>query len=106
MSKDKFSSDCDVHWFIKLAQDIREGGVPRASAGELLIDPDLGHPALSTLGELIDGCGLEVSPIFLDGYAYGLKQAGLIDDVVLQAVRMHIGEVGESDQSSSLKRKH
>jgi hypothetical protein len=106
MSKSKSSSDCDVHWLIKLAQEIREGGVPRVSPGELLIDPDLRHPALSTLGELIDGCGSEISPISLDGYAYGLKQAGLIDDVVLQTVRMHIGEVGESDQSSSLKRKH
>ncbi len=83
------NSDFDVHWLMKLAQEIRDGGSPSASE-ELSINQDLAHPALSTLGELVDGCGSEIEPAFLDGYAYGLYQAGLVDDVILNAVRMHI----------------
>jgi len=99
------NSDFAVHWLIKLAQEIREGSRP--SDSEMLsIDQDLAHPALSILGQFIDGCGSEIEPAFLDGYAYGLCQAGLIDDVVLRAVRIHIGIGEESDPTQSLELKH
>lgn len=98
-------SDSDVHWLIKLAQEIREGNRTSASA-KSSIDQDLAHPALSTLGELIDSCGSEIEPAFLDSYAYGLCQAGLIDDVVLRAVRGHIGIGEEDDLSQSPALKH
>lgn len=99
------NSDSDVHWLIKLAQEIREENKPSASEMPS-IDQDLAHPALSILGELIDSCGSEIEPAFLDGYAYGLCQAGLIDDVVLRAVRMHIGIGVEDDPTQSQKLKH
>lgn len=97
--------DSDVHWLVKLAQEIREGSRAPAS-GEPSIDQDLAHPALSILGELIDSCGSEVEPAFLDGYAYGLCKAGLIDDVVLRAVRLHIGISEEGDLTQSPELKH
>ena len=98
------NSDSDVHWLMKLAQEIREGSKLSASR-DPSIDQDLAHPALSILGELIDSCGSEIEPAFLDGYAYGLCQAGLIDGVVLRAVRTHIGlgEVGNLTPSPELK---
>ena len=99
------NSDFDVHWLIKLAQEIREGSRP--SDSEMLsIDQDLAHPALSILGQFIDSCGSEIEPAFLDGYAYGLCQAGLIDDVVLRAVRIHIGISEEGGPTQSLELKH
>lgn len=99
------NSDSDVHWLMKLAQEIREGSKLSAS-GDPSIDQDLAHPALSILGELIDSCGSEIEPAFLDGYAYGLCQAGLIDDVVLRAVRIHIGIGEEGGLMQSLELKH
>lgn len=98
------NSDSDVHWLMKLAQEIRENSKLSAS-GDPSIDQDLAHPALTILGELIDSCGSEIEPAFLDGYAYGLCQAGLIDGVVLSAVRTHIGlgEDGDLTQSPELK---
>jgi hypothetical protein len=90
---------------MKLAQEIREGSRLSAS-GDPSIDQDLAHPALSVLGELIDSCGSEIEPAFLDGYAYGLCQAGLIDGVVLKAVRMHIGLGEEGDPAPSPELKH
>lgn len=99
------NSGSDVHWFIKLAQEIRDEGRPSASEMPS-IDEDLAHPALSILGELIDSCGSEIEPAFLDGYAYGLSQAGLIDDVVLRAVRTHIGLGEEGDLTRSPEVKH
>jgi len=99
------NSEFDVHWLIKLAQEIREESKP--SDPEMLsIDQDLAHPALSILGRFIDNCGSEIEPAFLDGYAYGLCQAGLIDDVVLRAVRIHIGIGEESELTQSLELKH
>jgi len=70
------------------------------------IDQDLAHPALSILGKLIDSCGSELEPAFLNGYAYGLYQAGLIDDVVLRAVRIHIGIGEEDDPTQDPELKH
>lgn len=99
------NSDSDVHWLMKLAQEIREGSKLSAS-GDPSIDQDLAHPALSILGELIDSCGSEIEPAFLDGYAYGLCQAGLIDGVVLMAVRTHIGLGDEGDLTPSPELKH
>lgn len=99
------NSDSDVHWLMKLAQEFREGSRPSASEMPS-IDQDLAHPALSFLGELIDRCGSEIAPAFLDGYAYGLCQAGLIDDVVLRAVRIHIGIGEEGGLMQSLELKH
>jgi len=99
------NSDFDVHWLMKLAQEIREGSKLSAS-GDPSIDQDLAHPALSILGELIDSCGSEIEPAFLDGYAYGLCQAGLIDGVVLRAVRTHIGLGDEGDLTPSPELKH
>jgi len=99
------NSDSDVHWLMKLAQEIREGSKLSAS-GDPSIDQDLAHPALSILGELVDSCGSEIEPAFLDGYAYGLCQAGLIDGVVLRAVRTHIGLGDEGDLTPSPELKH
>ena len=99
------NSDSDVHWLMKLAQEIREGSKLSAS-GDPSIDQDLAHPALSILGELIDSCGSEIEPAFLDGYAYGLCQAGLIDGVVLRAVRTHIGLGDKGDLTPSPELKH
>lgn len=99
------NSDSDAHWLMKLAQEFREGSRPSTSEMPS-IDQDLAHPALSVLGELIDSCGSETEPAFLDGYAYGLCQAGLIDDVVLKAVRRHIGLGEEDDLTPSRELKH
>ena len=99
------NSDSDAHWLIKLAQEIREGSRP-STPKMPSIDQDLAHPALSKLGKLIDSCGSETEPAFLDGYAYGLCQAGLIDEVVLRAVRIHIGIDEEGDPAQNPELKH
>lgn len=83
------NSDLNVHWLMTLVPKIHDGSRPSASE-EPSIAQDLAHPAISTLCELVDNCGSEIEPVFLDGYAYGLYKAGLIDDVILNAVRMHI----------------
>lgn len=85
------ASTPDVHWLIKVAQEIRNRNTQSMTSGPSSIDPDLAHPALSVLGELVDRCGFDIEPAYLDGYAYGLQQAGLTDDIVVAAVRTYIG---------------
>ena len=104
MNNDELSSD--VHWLIKMAQEIRETGQPQLSFGNSVIDADLAHPSLSVLGELIDRCSFDIEPEFLRGYSYGLNQAGLIDDEVLKAIEKHIGECDDHDLASKIENKH
>ena len=96
----------DVHWLMKLAQEIRDDNEPSLTAKQSTIDADLAHPAMSILGDLIDRCGFDIEPAFLQGYAYGLCQAGLIDDVILKAVGAHSGEGHDEDLLAHSKHEH
>ena len=99
------ASELDIHWLIKMAQDIREGKTPSLNTNQSAIDPDLAHPALSILGEFLDRCGSDIEPAFLQGYAYGINQAGLIDDVVLKAIEMYVG-AAEDNVLTPSRREH
>jgi hypothetical protein len=90
-------SNLEIHWLIKMAQDIREGRTSSLDTNKPSVDPDLAHPALSILGELTDRCGYDIKPDFLQGYAYGLNQAGLIDDAVLRTIETHVGNAEDND---------
>jgi len=101
----KTESELDIHWLIQMAQDIREGKTPSLNTNQSAIDPDLAHPALSMLGDFVDRCGSDIEPAFLQGYAYGINQAGLIDDVVLKAIEMYVGGAVDNDLTSG-RREH
>lgn len=102
----KIDSDPEVHWLMKMAQEIRDDNGPSLTSQQSTIDADLAHPAMSILGDLIDRCGFDIEPAFLQGYAYGLCQAGLIDDVILKAVGAHSGEGYDDDLLAHSKHEH
>jgi hypothetical protein len=87
----------EIHWMLNMAQELRDEKPLSQSSKPAQLDPDLAHPAMSVLCDLIDRCGDDVQSEFLRGYAFGLQQAGLIDDVVLTGVEMHIGIVDDSN---------
>lgn len=87
----------EIHWLVKVAQELRDTSSLSLTSEPLHIDPDLAHPALSILGEFVDRCGFDVQPEFLRGYAFGLLQAGLIDEIVLAAIGSHIGVTEYND---------
>lgn len=89
-----------------MAQEIRNDDGPSLTSKQSTIDSDLAHPAMSILGELVDRCGFDIEPAFLHGYAYGLCQAGLIDDVILKAVEAHSGEGNDGDLLGHSKHEH
>jgi hypothetical protein len=101
-----YESKLDVHWLIKVAQEIRNSSTLSMTAEPSFIDPDLAHPALSVLCELVDRCGCDIEPAYLEGYAYGLQQAGLIDDAVFAAVGAHIGANCDNDQAPDFVNQH
>lgn len=90
----------EVHWLVNLAQDLRDNKPLSLNSKPLHLDPDLSHPAVSNLCDLVDRCGSDISPEFLRGYAFGLRQAGLIDDVVLEKVDMHTAVVENNNPTS------
>ncbi len=91
---------------MKMAQEIRDDEGPSLTSKQSTIDEDLAHPAMSILGDLIDRCGFDIEPAFLQGYAYGLCQAGLIDDVILKAVGGHSGEGNDDELLMHGKQEH
>lgn len=95
----------EVHWLVNLAQELRDNKPLSLNSKPLHVDPDLSHPAVSTLCELADRCGSDIPPEFLRGYAFGLRQVGLIDDVVLEKVDMHTVVVENNDPTSHFRRK-
>jgi hypothetical protein len=98
--------ELDVHWLIKMAQDIRDSEILESTSGQLAIDQDLAHPSLSVLGELIDRCSFDIEPEFLRGYAYGLNQAGLITSAVLTAIETYVGPGDGTDLTLINQNKH
>jgi hypothetical protein len=98
--------ESDSHWLIKMAQDIRENRIPELTSGKPAIAPDLAHSSLSLLGELIDRCSFDIEPEFLRGYAYGLNQVGLIDEVVLRAIEKFVGAGNDYDVASKSDQQH
>lgn len=104
MNNDDLS--CDVHWLIKMAQEIREKETPPLSPENSFLDADLAHPALSVLGELIDRCSFDIEPEFLRGYAYGLNQAGLIADEVLKTIENYVGAGNHHELAAEIGNKH
>jgi hypothetical protein len=99
-------SESGVHWLIEMAQDIRINETPLPTSGQSAIDADLAHSSLPVLGELIDRCGFDIEHAFLQGYAYGLNQAGLIDDVVLRAINGHVGATEDNVPASGIEHQH
>lgn len=95
-------SQSEVHWLVKIAQELRDTKTLSLTAKSLHIDPDLAHPALSILGEFVDRCRFDIQPEFLMGYAFGLQQAGLIDEVVFGAIRDYVGSDGDNDPTSNV----
>lgn len=94
----------EVHWLVNMAQELRDSTHLSLTPKSSRLDPDLAHPALSVLGELIDRCGSDIQPQFLSGFAFGLQQVGLIDDVVLKAIETHVGASDDNQLTSSVGR--
>lgn len=94
-------SKSEIHWLVKMAQDLRDSRSLSLTSKPSHVDPDLAHPALSVLGELVDRCRVDIQPEFLMGYAFGLQQAGLIDDVVFESIENYVGLDDDNDPTSN-----
>ncbi|WP_323144916.1 hypothetical protein [Massilia phyllosphaerae] len=96
--------DDEQNWIIKLAQHIRDANsdvaIENIASDGNYYDP-LKDPAVQRLAELVDRCGTDIAPAYLEGYANALFIAEIIDTIVLKAIIKHVHLMENIDTDDS-----